>query len=117
MVTKGDGLMGGRGGLWVWDGNVLKVGCDDGCKTINVIKFIKLVEKERKEGQPRVYLAGKRDALSVKHLQQSRRGKSAVSEATTHDLVFLTGAPFPPKIKALLSAALAEFRLSLEAAL
>ena len=32
----------GRGGLGVWDGNVLKLGCDDGCTTINIIKFIEL---------------------------------------------------------------------------
>ena len=38
MVTKGDRLR-GRNGLEVWDGNVVKLSCDDGCKTINVIKF------------------------------------------------------------------------------
>ena len=26
--------------LTVWDGNVLKLGYDDGCITINIIKFI-----------------------------------------------------------------------------
>ena len=26
--------------LGVWDGNVLKLGYDDGCTTINIIKFI-----------------------------------------------------------------------------
>ena len=31
----------GRGGLGVWDGNV-KLGCDDGCTTVNTIKFIEL---------------------------------------------------------------------------
>ena len=30
----------GKDGLGVWDGNVLKLGCDDGCTTINIIKFI-----------------------------------------------------------------------------
>ena len=25
--------------LGVWDGNVLKSGCDDGCTTINIIKL------------------------------------------------------------------------------
>ena len=30
----------GRDGLGVWDENVLKLGCDDGCTTINIIKFI-----------------------------------------------------------------------------
>ena len=29
----------GKGGLGVWDGNVLKLGCDDGCITINIIKI------------------------------------------------------------------------------
>ena len=29
-----------RWGAWVWDGNVVKVGCGDGCTTINIIKFI-----------------------------------------------------------------------------
>ena len=33
------------GGQWedalgVWDGNAMKLGCDDGCTTIYVIKFI-----------------------------------------------------------------------------
>ena len=41
MVTKGDRLWGGRGGVGVWDGNVLKLGCGDGCKTRNIIKFKK----------------------------------------------------------------------------
>ena len=40
MVTKGDRLW-GRDGLRVWDGNVLKLGCEDDCRTINTIKFIK----------------------------------------------------------------------------
>ena len=29
-----------RDGLWVWDGNAVKLGCDDGCITTNIIKFI-----------------------------------------------------------------------------
>ena len=33
---------GGRVGLGVWDGNVLKLDCDDGWTTINIIKFIEL---------------------------------------------------------------------------
>ena len=37
MVTKGDRL--GGDGLGVWDGNI-KLGCDDGCTTINIIKFV-----------------------------------------------------------------------------
>ena len=35
---------GGRVG--VWDGNVLKLGCDDGCTAINIIKFTKLLKKK-----------------------------------------------------------------------
>ena len=41
MVTKGDRLGQERDGHGVWDGNVLKLGCDDGCTTVNVIKFIR----------------------------------------------------------------------------
>ena len=26
----------------VWDGNTVKLGCDDHCTTINIIKFIEL---------------------------------------------------------------------------
>ena len=36
MVTKGDSL----GEPGVWDGNVVKLGCDDGCTTINKIHWI-----------------------------------------------------------------------------
>ena len=32
----------GEEGLEVWNGNVLKLGCDDGCTTINIIEFIEL---------------------------------------------------------------------------
>ena len=32
--------LGARNGLGVWDGNFLKLGCDDGCTATNVIKFI-----------------------------------------------------------------------------
>ena len=31
-----------RGWPGVWDGNAVKLGCDDGCTTISVIKFIEL---------------------------------------------------------------------------
>ena len=40
-LPKETGWVGGRDGLGVWDGNV-KLGCDDGCTTINIIKFIEL---------------------------------------------------------------------------
>ena len=32
----------GREELGVWDGNAVKLGCDDGCTSINIIKFIEL---------------------------------------------------------------------------
>ena len=32
-------------GLEFWDGNTIKLGCDDYCTTINVIKFIKILNK------------------------------------------------------------------------
>ena len=37
--------MWGRDRLAVWDGNVLKLGCDDGCTTINIIKLNELKYK------------------------------------------------------------------------
>ena len=36
----------GMDGLGVWDGSVVKLGCDDGCTTINMIKFIELKKKK-----------------------------------------------------------------------
>ena len=39
MVTRRD-RFGGRGRMWGLDGNVLKLGFDEGCRTINIIKFI-----------------------------------------------------------------------------
>ena len=41
IVTKGTGWGEERGRLVVWDGNVLRLDCDNGCTTIN-IKFIEL---------------------------------------------------------------------------
>ena len=49
MVSKGD-RMGGRGdGLGVWDGNAIKLDCDDCCTTINVIKFTELKKTKSME--------------------------------------------------------------------
>ena len=45
MVTKGVRCGGGRDGLGAWDGYVLTLGCDDGCTSINIIKFIELKKK------------------------------------------------------------------------
>ena len=44
MLTKSDSW-GWEGWTGVWDGNVLKLGCDDGCTTINIITFIELFKK------------------------------------------------------------------------
>jgi len=40
MVSKGDSLGVREDVLGVWDRNALKLGCDDHCTTINVIKLI-----------------------------------------------------------------------------
>ena len=40
-VTKGDSFGIARGVLKFEEGNVLKLGCDDGCTTINIIKLKK----------------------------------------------------------------------------
>ena len=39
--------MGGGGGEGggAWAGNAIKLGCDDRCATINVIKFVKIFKK------------------------------------------------------------------------
>ena len=44
-ISKGDRLGGVGGGGW--DGNIIKLGCDDQCTTLNVIKFIELKKKKR----------------------------------------------------------------------
>ena len=41
------GAGGGGNGLRVWEGNAIKLGCDDHCATINVIKFTELKIKRR----------------------------------------------------------------------
>ena len=42
IVTKEDSLGRGKERLSGWDGNVVELGCHDGCTTINIIKFIDL---------------------------------------------------------------------------
>ena len=37
LVTKGDRLGGGWDGLGAWGGSVLRLGCDHGCTTTNII--------------------------------------------------------------------------------
>ena len=46
-VSKGDRLGDGKDGLGVWDENSIKLGCDDHCTTINVIKFTELKKKKK----------------------------------------------------------------------
>ena len=46
LVEKG---WGERDGLAVWDGNVVKLGCDDSCTAINIIKFIEFKKKKKQE--------------------------------------------------------------------
>ena len=43
-------------GLGVWDGNV-KLRCDDGCTTINIIKLMekKKKEKQKKKNKKQIY--------------------------------------------------------------
>ena len=48
MVTKGDRLGVGKDGLGIWDGNAVKLGCDDGCTIISIIKFIELKKNEHR---------------------------------------------------------------------
>ena len=45
MVSKGDRLKGRGDGLGVWEGNAIKLGCDDYCTAINVIKVIELKKR------------------------------------------------------------------------
>ena len=45
MVTKGDRLGVGRNGMGIWDGNIVKLGCDDGWIHIS----IKFTEKKKKK--------------------------------------------------------------------
>jgi len=40
MVCKGDSLGGAGGCTGVWDGNPIKLDCDDHCSTINVINSL-----------------------------------------------------------------------------
>ena len=42
-------MEGGEDGLGAWDGNVIKLGCDDHRTTRNIIKFIKLKEQTNKK--------------------------------------------------------------------
>jgi len=46
--------------LGVWDGNAVKLSCDDHCTTINIIKFIEN-KKERKKKKPN-FLCGQAES-------------------------------------------------------
>ena len=45
-----------REGLGICGGNVLKLGCDGGCTTINIIIFIELKKKDAKRNDKIAYL-------------------------------------------------------------
>ena len=69
MVSRGDG----RGDVVrVWDGNVIKFGCDDCCTTINVIKFINLkkqwVNEEIKEEIKKYLEINVKEIITIQNL-------------------------------------------------
>ena len=43
MVSKGDSFVGGGDAVGLWDGNPIKLDCDDHCTTINVINSLKKI--------------------------------------------------------------------------
>ena len=45
-LPKATGWREARDGLGVWEGNAVKLGCDDGCTTVNIIKFTALKKWE-----------------------------------------------------------------------
>ena len=47
---------GGRGGLGIWDGNVLKLGCYDGSTTTNIIHLIILKYNNNNKKTKGVYI-------------------------------------------------------------
>ena len=64
---------GWKGGLGIWDGNGIKLSCDDCCTTINVIKFTELKKKSLHS----------RDVRYWSHLQDHRNTvHSSVKEET-----------------------------------
>ena len=38
-----------------WDGNFIKLGCDDHCTNINLIKFIELKKRIQRKGMSKRY--------------------------------------------------------------
>ena len=45
MVSKGDSFGGWGDALGVWDGNPIKLDCDDHCTTVNVINSLSNLKK------------------------------------------------------------------------
>ena len=48
MVSKGDSFVGGGDALGLWDGNPIKLDCDDHCTTLNVINSLSNKKKTKK---------------------------------------------------------------------
>ena len=59
--SKQTGQGHGRDGLAIWDGNAVKLGCDDCCITINVIKLIELKTLKLKKMK-----TGKKNPIKMK---------------------------------------------------
>ena len=49
--------------LGVWDGNAIRLGCDDHCTTINVIKFIKKASYKLKHIWKVIFITNRSDKL------------------------------------------------------
>ena len=49
MVSKGDSLRGGGDALGLWDGNPIKLDCNDHCTTINVINSLSNLKNKLKK--------------------------------------------------------------------
>ena len=56
MISKGDKLGGWGGVPGVWDGNAIKLGCDDHCTTINVINSLINLKKSYCNGKDNIKL-------------------------------------------------------------
>ena len=59
----------GKDGLGVWDGNIVKLGCYDGCTVINIIKFIEFF-LEKKEVLPYVMTWMNLEDIMVNEISQ-----------------------------------------------
>ena len=56
----------GWGGGWTggWDRSLLKLGYDDGCTAINLIKFIDFKMKEKKEEESKLQVMDARESMA-----------------------------------------------------